>query len=88
MPIRFISEKIGSQIVFSAGQIKIKRGTGTIVLSLGSREASVNGGQKHLSRPPLVEHGVTFVPLRFIAEAFKARVQFEGGNISISIPKN
>jgi len=86
VPIRFISENIGSQVNWESGRINIRRGSGKIVINSGSMVASVNGAQRNLSQPPLIERGVTFVPLRFIAEAFGAQVRFERGIITIRIP--
>jgi len=87
VPIRFISENIGSQINWEAGRINVKRGNVNIVLNSGSRAASVDGVQKILSQPPLIDRGVTFVPLRFITEAFGAQVNFDRGIITIRITR-
>lgn len=48
----------------------------TIQLTIGSKEAYVDGVRKTLSYPPIVENGRTFVPFRFLAEAFNASVTF------------
>ncbi len=47
-----------------------------IVLQVGNKNAIVNGSTVKLEAPPVIVHGRTLVPLRFIAEAFGAKVQW------------
>lgn len=47
-----------------------------ILLKIGDRAAFLNRELKQLDEPPLILSGVTFVPLRFIGEAFGAKVDW------------
>jgi internalin A len=86
VPIRFVSEKLNANVAFNAGNISITRGNRTIALRIGQTAATVNGEARQLSRAAFTQNGVTFVPLRFIAEAFNANVQFASGRITIRAP--
>lgn len=48
-----------------------------IVLRIGSRRATVNGREYELQSPCFIFGGRTLVPLRFIAEAWGARVDYD-----------
>lgn len=83
VPIRFVAEKLGANVVFRAGGVTITSGNRSIVLTPGQTAATVNGVSHQLNRAAFAENGVTFVPLRFIAQAFGANVQFAAGRITI-----
>ncbi len=90
VPIRFISEALGAQVVYDAAgrQVKITDGIKKIQLILDSRTAFVNGQGVQLdsapvSRPP----GRTFVPLRFAGEALGATVDYNGTTKVITITR-
>jgi len=48
----------------------------TLVLTLGSNQALVNGNTLELATPPVVDKDTTIVPLRFISETFGASVEW------------
>lgn len=48
----------------------------TIKLQIGNKVAQVGNTNVDLQTPPIVENGITLVPLRFIAEAFGAEVKW------------
>ncbi|MGQ9498458.1 MAG: S41 family peptidase [Desulfotomaculales bacterium] len=56
----------------------LRGGAVRVKLTVGSAEAEVNGRRVTLASPPLVIEGVTYVPLRFIAEAFGYQVDWDG----------
>lgn len=86
VPIRFVAEKLEADVAFNAGDISIRKGNRAISLRIGQTAATVNGEARQLSRAAFTQNGVTFVPLRFIAEAFDANVQFAQGIITIKAP--
>jgi hypothetical protein len=47
-----------------------------IVLTIGDALAYINGQRHQLDSPPMIKNGRTFVPLRFIGEAFGAEVKW------------
>jgi len=86
VPLRFVSQKMGAEVLWEAGRTTIRRGGQTIVLNAGESTVLVNGERRPLRQPPLTERRTTFVPLRFIAENFDANVQFKDGIVTIRIP--
>jgi hypothetical protein len=88
MPIRLMSDGMGVKVDWreSFGQVFLKDAEKEIVLTIGSKEALVNGEIKTLDCPPeVVPPGRTFVPLRFVIEALGARVDYEDSTKEITI---
>jgi len=87
IPIRFISEAFGSKVEWEAstGKITITRLDFTIVLWKDKKNAKVNGKDTTLDVPATINQGRTLVPLRFISEAFGAKVDWDQKSKSISI---
>lgn len=85
VPIRFVSEKLGASVTWRAGKISIMNGNSVIELKTGQTNVTINGTRHQLNRPAFTENGVTFVPLRFISEAFGANVQFASGRATIIV---
>ncbi len=83
VPLRFISEKLGAEVKWEAGTITLRRRGKEIQLQSGVATAWIDGIALSLPQPPLIQAGVTFVPLRFIAEKFHAEVHYERGVITI-----
>jgi hypothetical protein len=79
VPLRTVFDALGITLVWNE-QTKTIRGigaTGTMQLQLGSTRASVNGNDVVLLEPPFARRGNTYVPLRFVAEAIDAQVQYD-----------
>lgn len=84
-PVRAVGEALGATVFWSQEnrQAILRKGTTTIVLTLGSSMATVNG--KDVPLPDGVsastlnlkgQNGRTMVPLRFVAEALGAQVEW------------
>lgn len=78
VPIRFISESFGCQVQWEAQtkKVTITRFNDTIVLWIGKKEAIVNGKKVVLDVAPVIEDNGTLVPIRFISQAFGAKVEW------------
>ncbi len=93
IPVRLISEKMGATVswVDETDQVIIRKGRTTIVLTLGSSTALVNGQAVSLydSIPATVGrlNGVerTMVPLRFVSEQLGCTVEWEQDSYTASI---
>ena len=89
VPLRFISEVFGAVIDWQPkmgkGTIIITLGENNILIEIGNKTAIVNGQKKTLTAPPEITTGRTFVPLRFISEAFGAALDWNGTTQTITI---
>lgn len=84
VPIRAIAEIFGATVSWDNGLITIQRGDNTISFKIGDKEASVGNKIVKFDSAPFIKDGRTFVPVRFIAEAFGFEVKWDNGLIIIT----
>jgi len=87
VPIRFISEAFGAEVkwIEATRTVKITWGSKTIELTIGVYTAKVDGKDVKLDAPPLIKEGRTFVPIRFISEAFNAVVDWNSKEQKVTV---
>lgn len=87
IPVRFISECFGCKVDWlpSEGRITITRNDFKIVIWKDKKEALVNGKPFVLDVPASIIASRTLVPLRFISEAFGAKVEWNPSTKGITI---
>ncbi|KHO61731.1 copper amine oxidase [Thermoanaerobacter sp. YS13] len=88
VPVRFVSEKMGAQIGYDSTKVWITYNGDKIVLYFYKDTAYVNDKPVKLdSSVKLVNYGYTYVPLRFIGEAFKNNVKWDENTRTVYIEK-
>jgi|GEM_PF-2314898 len=89
VPIRFISEAFGAEVGWDnetqSVRIYLPSKDVRITLQINNKLAKVNNKVVTLDAPPTILHSRTFVPLRFIAEAFGAQIVWDGAKQQITI---
>ena len=82
VPIRFISETLGADVkwdeIFKI--VTISLGNRVVRLQVGNLTADLNGKATMLDVAPVVKDGTTFVPVRFVSEAFGASVEWDAAH--------
>jgi len=79
VPMRGIAEALGFTVTWN-GETKTAvctKGTTTVTLKIGSKEALQNGKVVPLDAAAYIEGSRTMVPLRFLAEAFNCQVDYD-----------
>jgi hypothetical protein len=92
VPVRFVSEQLGAEVKWNGElkQVSIKdllSGT-TIVLTLDSQNATVNGTSEQLASAATLQGSSTFVPIRFIAEKLGGKVGFNDETRTVTIKRD
>jgi len=87
VPLRGVFEALHADVRYNSATrvINAQKGTTTVVLPLGSTQATVNGQTQALSQPAQTVSGTTLVPLRFVAQAFGAFVQWHEATSTVEI---
>lgn len=89
VPLRFVASSLGATIVYNARleEIRATLGRRAVRLWLDTTKAEIDGRPVTIAAPPVLEHGRTLVPLRFISEAFGAQVGYDpaAGRVSVTL---
>jgi methionine-rich copper-binding protein CopC len=85
VPMRAIFERLGSSVVFSNGVINSQGNGRRVHLTIGSTQASVNGQPLTMDVAPFTVAGRTEVPLRFVAQALGATVNWNANTSTVAI---
>ena len=96
LPARFVAENLGAKVTWDAdkrlvtitGKNLKTDGDMTLLLTIDSDTAYVNGKEIRLDSPSFIDNDRTYTPVRFIAEALGAEVSWEenGKTVTIQIP--
>lgn len=85
VPMRAIFERLGSSVVYSNGNINSQGNGRSVHLVIGSTQASVNGQSITMDVAPFTVAGRTEVPLRFVAQALGANVNWDANTETVAI---
>jgi copper amine oxidase-like protein len=87
IPLRAVVESLGAQVDWDPATQTItgRKGERNFTLQVGSHEASVDGRTMFLDALPQIVQGTTMVPLRFVAEALGAEVEWNAAAARVSI---
>lgn len=87
VPFRGILEALGASVDWDGetGAITAERGGRVVRLTVGSREAFVDGRPTLLDVPPLLIGGRTLVPARFVGEALGTAVAWDPATLTVTI---
>ena len=79
VPMRVIFEVLGADVDWNEAIQKIvaSKGENRIELTIGEKTAKIDGQNAILNTAPVVYNGTTMVPLRFVAEALQAQVDYD-----------
>ncbi len=87
VPMRDIFESLGATVNYNAlnRSIAAQKGSTTVRMALGTRNATVNNVPVMLDVPAQTYYGRTLVPLRFVSQALGANVAYSSATRIVSI---
>ena len=87
IPLRAVVEALGAEVKWNAATQTVlgRKGDREFTLPIGSRTARVNGATVNLDVPAQILSGNTMVPLRFVAEALGADVNWNAPQQLVAI---
>ncbi len=74
VPVRVISEAFGKSVEWNQNTKQVT--IDDIVLTIGSTTASTKKGVVNLTVAPFIDNGLTYIPIRFIAESLNKEVGY------------
>ena len=80
VPIRALAEKLGADVGWDAAmrQVTLVRAGVTIVMTVDSKTAYVNGRAVEMDVAPYITNGRTLIPARYVGEFFGQKVEWDG----------
>ncbi len=85
IPLRKVFNALGATVKYENKVIDAERGSQSVSLSPGSNVAKINGQETSLDVPPLLIDTVTYVPLRFVAQALGDSVNYDAAAKTITV---
>jgi hypothetical protein len=88
VPLRGVFERLGASVVYANGDINAQGNGRSVHLHIGSTQATVNGQSVYMDVAPFLVGARTLVPLRFVAQALGASVNWNASNNTVYIQGN
>jgi hypothetical protein len=85
VPLRGVFERLGASVVYANGDINAQGNNRSVHLHIGSTQATVNGQSVYMDVAPFLVGARTLVPLRFVAQALGASVNWNASNNTVYI---
>ncbi|HEY3328836.1 MAG TPA: stalk domain-containing protein [Capsulimonadaceae bacterium] len=87
VPLRGVFEQLGASVQYNGmtRTIEAVRGSTDVILRLGQDTAYINNAAQPLTQAPIVSGSSTMVPLRFVAQAFGATVNWVAASRTVVI---
>ena len=87
LPVRLALEPLGAEFVWNGenNTVTITAKGKTIVLTIGSATALVDGIEKLMAQPAMATDGRTLIPIRFVSEELGYDVQWDGDTYTVII---
>lgn len=90
VPVRSLFESIGAKIGYDNDYVTVAYGKQNLAFKVYSSKATLDGKSVTMPAAPLSYQGRTYVPLRFLAQAFGAKVAWDNaiGGVNVQFPAN
>ncbi|MEI7884731.1 MAG: N-acetylmuramoyl-L-alanine amidase [Clostridia bacterium] len=87
VPLRFFSEEVGFKVGYENATkiVQVEQGSTKVELKIGSPDTLLNGVKITMDTAAVISNARTMVPLRFIGEAFGAKVGFDNASKKANI---
>jgi len=85
VPLRGVFERLGASVVYANNDINAQGNGRSVHLHIGSTQATVNGQTVIMDVAPFLVGARTLVPLRFVAQALGANVNWSQSNNTVYI---
>ena len=90
VPLRHVAEALGADIEWNADSYTatFTRAGDTVKLTIGSTVAQINGVDTNIDTPAMIVNQRTLIPVRFVAEAFAQKVEWDEPNRTVKISED
>ncbi len=87
VPARTVFKEMGISVDWfpNTKTVVMRQGNKTVKMTIGQKSARVNNSQVLMDSAPKLINGTVMVPVRYTAEAFKAKVKWDGSGNAVRI---
>ena len=87
VPVRGVFEKLGARLSWNPRSLTVTatRGDSTTVVTVGKADATIDGQIANVGTTPILAEGRVMVPLRFLAQALGATVEWMAADRTVVI---
>lgn len=87
VPVRYLGNALGAEVSWDGATrtATLRKGSVTVKLVVGSKTFYVNGEAKQMDVAPIVRKGRTYLPARYVAEAFSYQVSWDTATQTVNI---
>jgi sugar lactone lactonase YvrE len=87
VPVRYLADSLGAQTGWdpTSQSVTITKGNTTVELTIGSTTLKTNGTTSQMDVVPVIRNGRTYLPARFVAEAFGYSVAWDAGSQTVTV---
>jgi len=86
VPVRFLAQSLGCRVQWDESTRAVTlAGDKTVILVIGNTTLQVNGQSQTMDVAPFIENDRTFLPARFVAEAFGYVVSWDAATNTVTV---
>ncbi|WP_424766643.1 stalk domain-containing protein [Paenibacillus sp. sgz302251] len=87
VPVRFVSDAMGSQVLYDnkSKQVTVLRGNKLLEMTIGEKELNLNGVLQSSEITPIIRNSRTLIPVRLFSEKLGLKVGYEAKQKKITI---
>jgi sugar lactone lactonase YvrE len=87
VPMRYLADALGAQTTWDAAtqKVTITKGGTTVELTIGSTSIITNGQSSQMEVAPVIVDGRTYLPARYVAEAFGCNVSWNAAVQTVTV---
>jgi hypothetical protein len=88
--MRTIFEELGASVDWDDAKqtVNATKGDTVVALTIGNVSPTINGKVVTIDQPAITVNGRTLVPIRFIAESFGVKVDWDAATLTVTIKGN
>ena len=87
IPIREIAEALHFTVDWDESEKKVTmtKDDSEIVMYIGNPDITVNGTEIHMDTAPVIANDLTYIPLRYVGEAFGYKIEYDTAEFVTSL---
>lgn len=87
VPVRYLGDSLNAETNYDSGIVTVSKAGKEVQLTIGQKALQVDGANRNMDVAPVVKNGRTYLPARYVAEAFGYEVGFANNTVTVTKPQ-